>query len=161
MLRKCRVLIDDYADWLINKLDLKAELQLATKNSQDDSQVATAINNKRNEFIARIRKCNDFNLSHINSVNEAELEGLSDDDLKRRVFRQFYFLLDKDDLEQLEYPTFVDALFGYLVIVDSYLTADALLLYKQMLKFHKKKSPLVVYNGFFYLKHDMVSFIND
>jgi hypothetical protein len=157
MLSRCRLIIADHADSLINQIDLHVELTLATNKNLDELQ-RERLDLKRNELIHRIRSAETFNLNSLNSVDSNELENLDPESLNKKVFKKFCFFLGKNDFEK-EYPTLVDSVFGYLIIVDAFLSSNLLSLFKELLKFHNKTSPIGLQNKFFKLKYDEVYLI--
>ena len=156
MLSQYRLKIVDYHDCLINEIDIKVETLLTNKVYEEDQR--HSLNKKREEFIKRIKEVEASNLDNFNTnlVNDlGSLEGLSENDLDKRLFKRFCFIVQESSLEN-NYPTLIDAIFGYLIIVDEFLSKETLILYKQFVMFNNQKSILSFKNKFFFLKYGEV-----
>jgi hypothetical protein len=130
MLASARLEVSENSDILINQIDIKAEtllLELAINDSQRD-----AIDKKRCLFIDEIKNIERENLNHLNSVKPK-----SEKMKKSDMYSKFCFIIDTHDMDlpKLFGLDRIDAAFGYLVIIDSFLTSDELGLYRQLLKF--------------------------
>jgi hypothetical protein len=97
LLGKCRLLVVEYFDRLINEIDLSAERSLS-EVSGDASETTREINRVRNEFLKEIRSTESKCLHDLERPGfVSQLEHLKEDErLKKRLFTRFCFIIAKN-----------------------------------------------------------------
>lgn len=147
-----RLQIVEYSDKLINELDFKAETLLLAEESDIKQK---KINEKRSLFIDEIKRAESTNLYHLNDSSQKGRLVEQDES-----YRKFCILVDQSDMdltnEELELDS-VDAAFGFILILDKYLSQDRLTLYRSLLRFNKTPCPIQADNPFFKLKYQVSS----
>jgi hypothetical protein len=131
MLSKHRLQVVDYFDSLVNEVDLKAEQSLA--ESIDDREKSELISRKRALFLQELKEMETLNLRHLE-----KLEPAADED---DIFKVFCFFIDKTDMEMSHVRSEIDAVFGYLLVLeDEHMSKERLARFRKYLKFYNKST---------------------
>ena len=150
-----RLDIVDYFDSLRNQIDLKAETALLFKVGLSERE-RKQINDKRQLFIDEIKRIEAENLQHLDTSG---LSRLASETERAKLFKAFCFLVDTNELgrtsgavaDELE-VTEVGRILGYLIILNEYLSAEQLEIFRQLLSLTKSEKALDLSNKFFNLK---------
>ena len=149
--------IADYFEFLAYEVDQKAEHLFAEKLLQEDHSNNEAINVKRRLFINEIKLAESENLKKFDSTdpNEYNIE-LEDEDEERfdekineKLFKTFCFVIESEI--GVAFLNKLDATFGYLIVIDKYLSKKSIECFYELLKFSDNE--LNDPNSFFVLKY--------
>jgi hypothetical protein len=132
MLSILKLKLVDYFDSLIHDIDFKAEKSIAVSGYNYEE-----IDQKRTRFISEIKSVEAYNLASLTQRDADELEREIDDEkISQAIFKKFCFILSEDDLAFAKMEP-VDAMFGYLIVIDKYFTKKMLAYYKDFIKMIK------------------------
>jgi hypothetical protein len=135
----------EYFDGLINEVDLKAETLLDSigdSRGETDAALREHVHKKRQLLIEEIKSARDFNVAHVNQRdNKGEIS-------KKDLFKKHCFFYKSIHLESERFREIPDVtnycelnrlkrdLFGYLIVLDGYLTNRKMSLFREIGSLH-------------------------
>jgi hypothetical protein len=136
--------IIDYYAALAEQVEQKAEQVFAQSLINENHNSNELISGKRRQFAHEIKLVETANVRLFDASNPAEVKtepvaATGDEELEdAKYFRPFCFMIDKDDYD---FPALnhIDATFGYLIVIDRYVTKAQLACFRETLQFSHKK----------------------
>lgn len=124
-----RLELIEYFDSLSNEIDLKAENLLAELSKSNITEYETLIDNRRQLFIDEIERVKNHNLNNWPSDDEAKSAS--------HFFKLFCLLVDRNNANDENDSTLkkINQTFGYLIVLDGYLSPREVSFLKEMLYF--------------------------
>jgi hypothetical protein len=109
---------------------------------------------KQKRFIDEIKSCEGTCLYQLSKESLADFN-VNESNLNQFVFKSFCFVVSVDELgPSLPLLNQLDSHFGYLIIVDKFLSPESIAAYKQLLR-HCKYEPLSPINRLFEIDYEV------
>ena len=140
---KLRLKIAEYFDSLTSRVDLQAEILLASYETDTNDLFAQRVNLTRTNLIQEIKLAEQRNLKNLDSIDTEYFTELDEYKLNRVLFQRFCFLIENTD------TNYENSAFAYLILVDGFLSSEEIDNFKTFLYYSNRERKLNETNCFF------------